>query len=210
MFKFCSQVCLIPESAHGTNPASAQMAGMKIQAIKVNKQGSVDFSELKMKASHFTMAKYSHSLIYLASLSLHAVIPQYITNLLHYHYMQSYLNISPTCFIITTCSHTSIYMYHQLASLSLHAVKPQYITNLLHYHYMQSNLNISPTCFTITTCSQTSIYHQLASLSLHVVIPQYITNLASLSLHAVKPPDMISWYINICFNCIPCTNVLLW
>ncbi|ELU04682.1 hypothetical protein CAPTEDRAFT_173618 [Capitella teleta] len=43
------KVCLIPESAHGTNPASAQMAGMKIQAIKVNKHGSVDLADLEAK-----------------------------------------------------------------------------------------------------------------------------------------------------------------
>ncbi|ESO92602.1 hypothetical protein LOTGIDRAFT_216694 [Lottia gigantea] len=40
-------VCLIPVSAHGTNPASAQMAGMKIQPIKVDKYGSIDMT-------HFT------------------------------------------------------------------------------------------------------------------------------------------------------------
>ncbi|XP_062468492.1 glycine dehydrogenase (decarboxylating), mitochondrial [Pezoporus occidentalis] len=40
-------VCLIPKSAHGTNPASAQMAGMKIQPIAVDKNGSIDISHLK-------------------------------------------------------------------------------------------------------------------------------------------------------------------
>uniref|UniRef100_A0A8B9GPZ3 Glycine cleavage system P protein n=1 Tax=Amazona collaria TaxID=241587 RepID=A0A8B9GPZ3_9PSIT len=40
-------VCLIPKSAHGTNPASAQMAGMKIQPIEVGKNGSIDISHLK-------------------------------------------------------------------------------------------------------------------------------------------------------------------
>ncbi|KAF4802958.1 Glycine dehydrogenase (decarboxylating), mitochondrial [Turdus rufiventris] len=39
-------VCLIPKSAHGTNPASAQMAGMKIQPIEVDKNGSIDISHL--------------------------------------------------------------------------------------------------------------------------------------------------------------------
>ncbi|KAG8595570.1 hypothetical protein GDO81_001559 [Engystomops pustulosus] len=40
-------VCLIPKSAHGTNPASAQMAGMKIQPVEVDKDGSIDLSHLK-------------------------------------------------------------------------------------------------------------------------------------------------------------------
>ncbi|TRY95855.1 hypothetical protein DNTS_021389 [Danionella cerebrum] len=40
-------VCLIPKSAHGTNPASAQMAGMKVQVVEVDKDGSIDVSHLK-------------------------------------------------------------------------------------------------------------------------------------------------------------------
>ncbi|XP_041041475.1 glycine dehydrogenase (decarboxylating), mitochondrial [Carcharodon carcharias] len=40
-------VCLIPRSAHGTNPASAQMAGMKIQPVEVDKNGSIDVAHLK-------------------------------------------------------------------------------------------------------------------------------------------------------------------
>lgn len=42
-------ICLIPISAHGTNPASAQMAGMKVQAIKVCNDGSIDLVHLKEK-----------------------------------------------------------------------------------------------------------------------------------------------------------------
>ncbi|XP_006627116.1 glycine dehydrogenase (decarboxylating), mitochondrial [Lepisosteus oculatus] len=40
-------VCLIPKSAHGTNPASAQMAGMKIQSVEVERDGSIDVAHLK-------------------------------------------------------------------------------------------------------------------------------------------------------------------
>ncbi|KAM9329715.1 glycine dehydrogenase (decarboxylating), mitochondrial [Gastrophryne carolinensis] len=40
-------VCLIPKSAHGTNPASAQMAGMKIQPVEVDKDGSIDLAHLR-------------------------------------------------------------------------------------------------------------------------------------------------------------------
>lgn len=43
-------VCLIPISAHGTNPASAQMAGMRIEPIRVNSaDGSIDMAHLKEK-----------------------------------------------------------------------------------------------------------------------------------------------------------------
>uniref|UniRef100_A0A674MPZ6 glycine dehydrogenase (aminomethyl-transferring) n=1 Tax=Takifugu rubripes TaxID=31033 RepID=A0A674MPZ6_TAKRU len=40
-------VCLIPKSAHGTNPASAQMAGMKVQVVEVDKDGNTDLAHLK-------------------------------------------------------------------------------------------------------------------------------------------------------------------
>ncbi|XP_076757036.1 glycine dehydrogenase (decarboxylating), mitochondrial [Xylocopa sonorina] len=40
------QVCLIPTSAHGTNPASAQMAGMQVKPILVQKDGSVNLAHL--------------------------------------------------------------------------------------------------------------------------------------------------------------------
>ncbi|KAB7494200.1 Glycine dehydrogenase (decarboxylating), mitochondrial [Armadillidium nasatum] len=45
-------VCLIPTSAHGTNPASAQMAGMKVEPVNVDKDGSIDFSDLENKVSN--------------------------------------------------------------------------------------------------------------------------------------------------------------
>jgi glycine dehydrogenase len=43
-------ICLIPVSAHGTNPASAQMAGMQVEAINVCKDGSIDMRHLVAKA----------------------------------------------------------------------------------------------------------------------------------------------------------------
>ncbi|CAG0912237.1 unnamed protein product [Notodromas monacha] len=43
-------ICLIPTSAHGTNPASAQMAGMKVEPVQVKKDGCIDFDDLKKKA----------------------------------------------------------------------------------------------------------------------------------------------------------------
>ncbi|MCC5854590.1 MAG: aminomethyl-transferring glycine dehydrogenase [Idiomarina sp.] len=44
-------ICLIPESAHGTNPASAQMAGMKVVVVACDKHGNVDLNDLREKAS---------------------------------------------------------------------------------------------------------------------------------------------------------------
>lgn len=44
-------VCLIPSSAHGTNPASAQMCGMSVVVVKCDDQGNVDIEDLKGKAT---------------------------------------------------------------------------------------------------------------------------------------------------------------
>jgi len=45
-------VCLIPASAHGTNPASAQMMGMKIVVVACDDQGNIDVADLDAKIAH--------------------------------------------------------------------------------------------------------------------------------------------------------------
>ena len=50
-------VCLIPSSAHGTNPASAQMCGMKVVVVNCDDSGNIDVADLKEKAE-----KYSNEL----------------------------------------------------------------------------------------------------------------------------------------------------
>ncbi|MGI9115427.1 MAG: aminomethyl-transferring glycine dehydrogenase, partial [Chthoniobacterales bacterium] len=44
------QICLIPQSAHGTNPASAVMAGMKVVVVKTDARGNIDIADLRAKA----------------------------------------------------------------------------------------------------------------------------------------------------------------
>ncbi len=44
-------ICLIPASAHGTNPASAVMAGMKVVVTKTTEDGNIDLNDLKEKAA---------------------------------------------------------------------------------------------------------------------------------------------------------------
>jgi glycine dehydrogenase len=46
-------VVLIPSSAHGTNPASAIMAGMKVVVVKCDEHGNIDVDDLKNKANQF-------------------------------------------------------------------------------------------------------------------------------------------------------------
>jgi glycine dehydrogenase len=50
-------VCLIPQSAHGTNPASAVMCGMKVVGVACDDHGNIDVEDLKAKAE-----KHSHEL----------------------------------------------------------------------------------------------------------------------------------------------------
>lgn len=46
-------IALIPSSAHGTNPASAAMAGMKIIVVKCDENGNIDVADLKAKAEQY-------------------------------------------------------------------------------------------------------------------------------------------------------------
>ena len=46
-------ICLIPSSAHGTNPASAVMAGMKVVVVGTDKHGNINLEELKQKAFQY-------------------------------------------------------------------------------------------------------------------------------------------------------------
>jgi glycine dehydrogenase len=50
-------ICLIPSSAHGTNPASAVMAGMTVVVVKCDDHGNIDVADLRAKAE-----QYQHSL----------------------------------------------------------------------------------------------------------------------------------------------------
>ncbi len=61
-------VCLIPESAHGTNPASAQMAGMKVVVVRCDVSGNVDLDDLRAKcelhAEHLAAAMITYPSTY--------------------------------------------------------------------------------------------------------------------------------------------------
>jgi glycine dehydrogenase len=46
-------VCLIPMSAHGTNPASAQMAGLRVVPVKTSENGDIDLEDFQSKAKEF-------------------------------------------------------------------------------------------------------------------------------------------------------------
>jgi len=71
-------ICLIPSSAHGTNPASAAMAGMKIIIVKCDDKGNVDIADLREKAEKHAA---SLSALMITYPSTHGVFEQQITEI---------------------------------------------------------------------------------------------------------------------------------
>ncbi|GGZ17053.1 glycine dehydrogenase (decarboxylating) alpha subunit /glycine dehydrogenase (decarboxylating) beta subunit [Shewanella chilikensis] len=85
-------VCLIPQSAHGTNPASAQMAGMKIVVVACDKRGNVDMEDLRAKAAEVAG---NLSCIMITYPSTHGVYEETVSEIcevIHQHGGQVYLD----------------------------------------------------------------------------------------------------------------------
>jgi glycine dehydrogenase len=85
-------VCLIPTSAHGTNPASAVMAGFEVVPVLCDTEGNIDLNDLRAKAAHYRerlgvmMATYP---------STHGVFEEAITeicDIIHSHGGQLYMD----------------------------------------------------------------------------------------------------------------------
>lgn len=72
------KVALIPSSAHGTNPASAAMAGMDIVVVKCDEKGNVDIADLKAKAEQY---KDTLSCLMVTYPSTHGVYEEGITDI---------------------------------------------------------------------------------------------------------------------------------
>lgn len=85
-------ICLIPSSAHGTNPASAQMANMKVVIVKCDDNGNVDFDDLKSKVE---TVSDSLSCLMITYPSTHGVFEESIKDicaLIHEHGGQVYMD----------------------------------------------------------------------------------------------------------------------
>ncbi|WOH54114.1 aminomethyl-transferring glycine dehydrogenase [Bradyrhizobium sp. sBnM-33] len=86
------KVCLIPSSAHGTNPASASMVGMEVVVTACDARGDVDVDDLRAKAE-----KHSKNLaaVMITYPSTHGVFEEHITeicDIVHSHGGQVYLD----------------------------------------------------------------------------------------------------------------------
>lgn len=85
-------ICLIPESAHGTNPASAVMCGMKVISIKCEAQGDIDITDLQAKAEKY---RDSLSALMITYPSTHGVFEEnvkVICDIIHQNGGQVYLD----------------------------------------------------------------------------------------------------------------------
>lgn len=85
-------ICLIPSSAHGTNPASAVMAGMKVVVIPCDENGNIDINALKKKAEEY---KESLSALMITYPSTHGVFEEEIikvTDIIHQYGGQVYMD----------------------------------------------------------------------------------------------------------------------
>ncbi len=85
-------VCLIPTSAHGTNPASAVMAGMRVVPVKCDDRGDIDVDDLKAKAAQHADALAALMVTYP---STHGVFEEAIAevcDVVHQHGGQVYMD----------------------------------------------------------------------------------------------------------------------
>src|SRR3954451_5587763 len=86
------KVCLIPSSAHGTNPASASMAGMDVVVVACDARGDVDVNDLRGKAAQHSK---NLSAIMITYPSTHGVFEEHIREIceiVHGHGAQVYLD----------------------------------------------------------------------------------------------------------------------
>ncbi len=85
-------VCLIPASAHGTNPASAVMAGMKVVVVKCDERGNVDLADLEEKAKAHAPRLAALMVTYPSTYGVFEQEIRRITELVHAHGGQVYLD----------------------------------------------------------------------------------------------------------------------
>jgi len=85
-------ICLIPKSAHGTNPASAQMAGMKVVALDCDKEGNIDLSDLERKANEYSDNLSSIMITYPSTHGVFETNVREVCNIVHKHGGQVYID----------------------------------------------------------------------------------------------------------------------
>ncbi len=86
------RVCLIPTSAHGTNPASAVMAGMDVVTVRCDSEGNIDLDDLKARASQHAEALACLMVTYPSTHGVFEEDFRSICEIIHAHGGQVYLD----------------------------------------------------------------------------------------------------------------------
>lgn len=86
------KVMLIPISAHGTNPASAVMAGMKVVVVKALDNGYIDVEDLKAKAAQYSSELAGIMITYPSTYGVYEETVKNITDIIHQHGGQVYMD----------------------------------------------------------------------------------------------------------------------
>ncbi len=85
-------VMLIPISAHGTNPASAVMCGMKVVVVKALENGYIDVEDLKAKAAQYSNDLSGIMITYPSTYGVYEETVKEITDIIHQHGGQVYMD----------------------------------------------------------------------------------------------------------------------
>lgn len=85
-------VMLIPISAHGTNPASAVMAGMKVVVVKALENGYIDVEDLRAKATEHSNNLAGIMITYPSTYGIYEETVKEITDIVHHHGGQVYMD----------------------------------------------------------------------------------------------------------------------
>jgi glycine dehydrogenase len=85
-------VCLIPTSAHGTNPASAALAGMRVIAVACDEKGNVDVADLRAKASQHKAELAALMITYPSTHGVFEESIREICEIVHHHGGQVYMD----------------------------------------------------------------------------------------------------------------------
>ena len=85
-------ICLIPVSAHGTNPASAVMAGMKVVTVACDLHGNIDLQDLKVKAQQHRNALSAFMVTYPSTHGVFEETIRQVCRIVHDHGGQVYMD----------------------------------------------------------------------------------------------------------------------
>lgn len=85
-------IALIPSSAHGTNPASAVMAGMKVVVVKCDEKGNIDIADLEAKANEHSANLAALMVTYPSTHGVFEDGIKTITSIIHQHGGQVYMD----------------------------------------------------------------------------------------------------------------------